>query len=337
MNGAERHMRPRHAHEDGLSLIVVGKRALILLGDMVSDTVLIRLCVTCKHLSPKYGEGLCLEVILRHRTSVLDGLTALINTSAITFFASAENRMLSRFNCSSIVWMDWEGGRWVDVQEPSTSYRFFELYAMLRTEEQKELFEEFNRDVVVPAEVGLKALERYTKDCAIVGSNPYHYVRPSIYLQVKGSYQHRRSTVAAGFRTLQDENSFEGFLRGVSRYVRPELRPQSAGRPTWTKSLAIIKEGGTCSNEAKDNTVELLYSGLVFPLYRIMDQDQVPLDIEQQAHPCWWTISTPVDTPLKRVGMFEPRGPGSWGHLRYLKAQMEGVQCATMIRVLQYA
>ena len=313
MTDAERSTRTRRALAGGSDLTTIGDYALILVANMVCDLTPRKLFVTCKSLSPESGRGIGREDLLRHRTAVLDGLTALINTSAIGVFASAEKRMLDHLLFAST---EVSGS---SPEEPSVGYRFVDLYSTLRPDERRELFEEFIQGVVVPAEEGLKALERYTKDCAIVG--------PAVHLRVKGSYpsrcggSHRGllytpriSSVVVGFRTLRDEDSFKGFLKAVFSFVRPELqdlgevRPQSAGRPTWTKSLAIIKGGGTCSNEAKDNTAELLYSGLVFPLSRIMDQDQVLAGMSEQppqtplygpgpAHSCWWTARTPGHPP----------------------------------------
>jgi hypothetical protein len=293
MIAAERYMRSRCTEPDPLGLPLIGDEALILVGDLLSDAALQSLCSSCKPLSPgSRGRGIGRKELLGHRTDVLDDLTALINTVTVKIFASAEKLMLESYLHDTEV----SGS---SPEEPSVGYRFVSLFNTLSLEQRSELHKEFIQGLL-PAEKDLQTLERYSKgDCAIVGSNP------SIHLQVKGTFTSmpwpRQSSVAGGVRVLEDdEGTLKCFLKSVFHFVRPEqrheMRPQSTGRPTWTKSLAIIKEGDTCSTEAKDNTTELLYSGLMCPLSRTMDQDQIPLDSGLEfrpAHPCWWTISNP--------------------------------------------
>jgi hypothetical protein len=300
MIAAERYTRSRCAESDRLSLPVIGDYALILVGTMISDAALRNLCISCKSLSPgSRGRGIGRKELLGHRTDVLDDLTALINTVAVKIFASAEKLMLESYlhhYYSQVSEHD-------ILEEPSVGYRFENLYDTLRPEELRKLHKEFIQGVAVPAEEGLRALGAYTEDCAIVGPAVHLQVKGSCCLRVKGSccmplsVLRCATSVVVGLQTLQDEDSFKGFLQAVFIHIRPELLSESRGRPTWTKSLAIIEGGGTCSSEAEDNTTKLLYSGLVFPLSSIMDQDQIPLDIEQQARPCWCTISTPGHPP----------------------------------------
>jgi hypothetical protein len=309
MIAAERYTCSRCAESDRLSLPAIGDEALILVGIKISDAALRNLCISCKSLSPgsrgKAWKGIRKE-LLGHRTDVLDDLTALTTSAAIGIFASAEKRMLESY----LLLASTEGS---SPEEPSVGYRFVELYSTLRPEELRKLHKEFIQGVVVPAEEGLRTLEAYAEDCTIVG--------PAVHLQVKGSYPSRcggshsgplytprMSSVVVGFRTLRKEDSFKGFLKAVFSFVRPELPglPTTAGRPTWTKSLAITKGGGTCSNEAKDNTAELIYSGLMCPLSRTMDHDQFLAEMFKQppqtplygvGHSCWWTVRTPGHRP----------------------------------------
>ena len=263
--------RSRGASAAGILGCKIGDEALLIIVAMVSDSTLRKLGITCKYLSLQHTEGISRHQLLAYRTSVLDGVTALVMASALRVFADAEKRMLNRAELLGMLL----------PEDATAGDTFAKFYQLLSADDRRELFDKFMQGVK-PAEEGLVALERYSKKD--MGG-------PTIHLGAKGRYPSSfcvggptsttpwMSGVVGGLRgILRNGHSFEGFLKGLFSYVRPEMptpgttwgaRP--SGRPTWTESLAICNGGGTCCVETYANTVVLVYDGLA--LSRALDED----------------------------------------------------------------
>lgn len=302
--------RARGASAGGILGCKIGDEALLIIVAMVSDSTLQKLGITCKYLSLQHKEGISRHQLLAYRTSVLQGVTALVTASALRVFAAAEKRMLNHAELLSMLL----------PEDASAGDTFVKYYQLLSADDRRELFDKFMQGVK-PAEEGLVALERYSKKKDMGG--------PTIHLGAKGRYSSSfcaggptsttpwMSGVVGGLRgILKGGRSFEGFLGGLFSFVRPEMptppttwgaRP--SGRPTWTESLAISNGGGSCSVETYANTVVLVYDGLA--LSRALDEDnfigrmfEYMEDCHEvfggatvygrgPAHACWYGMYTP--------------------------------------------
>jgi hypothetical protein len=261
MNDAERSVCPRLAPDGGMTLLDIGDVALFLLGDMISDLLLRRLSSTCKYLSPKHEQGLCLTDLLRYRTTVLREFTASVDVHFKRFLAEIEERRMFSLEHAGLLPL----AQLMDENDVQCNL-FLDLVESLTPADKCRLRQEFVVKVMIPISAGQKALQGYA------GPDADAQNEPMLRLVLKGAYKEFpptrgcQSLLVIHIMSLDHQQMFDAFLRAVFHCICPERITTVEGfggppRPMWTNAMA---DDSDIPIGLRNNT-SVIFSGMVNP------------------------------------------------------------------------